>query len=95
VRWQLDTGREFIPAQTVTEWVDDRIARCPVADGAPSVVGEMFEMLRGGGDAVPGAVDARTCAMATRSSRSRGAQRHAVTENRAPARRTAPQNAAE
>jgi hypothetical protein len=55
-KWQLDSGGEFTPAETIGEWVDDRIARCPVADGPCNVLIHLFDRLRGGADAVPDAV---------------------------------------
>lgn len=54
-RVQLHTGTIADP-EDLDEWIDDRVARCVVADGACNVLIEVFERLRGGVDAVPGAI---------------------------------------
>ena len=55
-RWQVEAGGEFAEPRDLGEYLDDRIARVPLGAGACDVVIGMLEQLRGGPDAVPGAV---------------------------------------
>jgi hypothetical protein len=58
-RWQIDAGTtDFTEPQNVSEWCDDRLARCCPGTPATDVLTEIFERIRVGGiDAVPAAVE--------------------------------------